>query len=545
MSHWRDILLEISAINEVSGLPDTTAPVLEWLGQENPPIQVAVLGQFKSGKSSLINSLLEDAILPVGVIPVTSVITSVEFSSSPKVTMVYHNGTRVEKDPGSLSQYSTEKGNPGNRDGISLASVGHPSMSRYRHLRLVDTPGLSSINQRNTDTTRQWLPVAGAAIIAISSERPLSDEDLLLIRGTMSVTPVVSIVVTKADLLDPLALNEVHSYIQDKVFQATEKKIAVYNYSIRDNFVVERALFCREVLESLESDYAKELERIIQYKISAIRDESIQCTRLALQAALKKKDGKEKIGAILDEIRTNRHHQVREMMLTSSAMKSEVRPRLETLILPYEPDITTGLRTVFNEKFPAWNGSLNKIARLFEKWMAESLGEEIRAIDDSLQEPLEKIVGETMAYFQYSARLFRQKLDEKLYDQFGLTLPEDYWQLNRIEIDILDVSIYFSFDSHLDMLLFFLPMRRFGWAFRNHFSRRIAIETEKNLYRNVSDLTGKLIRTIDDLYQQSQRFISDQMRWVEAVLQEARTNDEMLKDCLVKLEQLAAYEYNG
>jgi len=51
----------------------------ENLLTENPPIDVAVLGQFKSGKSSFINSLMGRAILPVGVIPVTTVITRLQY----------------------------------------------------------------------------------------------------------------------------------------------------------------------------------------------------------------------------------------------------------------------------------------------------------------------------------------------------------------------------------------------------------------------------------------------------------------------------------
>jgi ribosome biogenesis GTPase A len=51
----------------------------EGLLVENPPIDVAILGQFKAGKSSFVNSLIGQDILPVGVIPVTTVISRLQF----------------------------------------------------------------------------------------------------------------------------------------------------------------------------------------------------------------------------------------------------------------------------------------------------------------------------------------------------------------------------------------------------------------------------------------------------------------------------------
>ena len=52
-----------------------------------------------------------------------------------------------------------------------------PALSDLPGVRLVDTPGLGSVFAHNTDATRTWMPNVAAALVTVSAERPLSDED--------------------------------------------------------------------------------------------------------------------------------------------------------------------------------------------------------------------------------------------------------------------------------------------------------------------------------------------------------------------------------
>lgn len=82
--------------------------------QKEQILEIAVLGQFKSGKSSLINHILNLPLLPTGVIPVTSVITRILYGSSEKVVITFKNGNKDEISLKELTQYIVEKENPGN-----------------------------------------------------------------------------------------------------------------------------------------------------------------------------------------------------------------------------------------------------------------------------------------------------------------------------------------------------------------------------------------------------------------------------------------------
>src|SRR5512136_237902 len=86
----------------------------EGLLVENPPIDVAILGQFKAGKSSFVNSLIGQDVLPVGVIPVTTVISRLQFGKEERATVSFFDSTSREIPIAELDEYTAEAKNPSN-----------------------------------------------------------------------------------------------------------------------------------------------------------------------------------------------------------------------------------------------------------------------------------------------------------------------------------------------------------------------------------------------------------------------------------------------
>jgi hypothetical protein len=115
---------------------------------------LAVLGQFKRGKSSLMNAIIGRELLPTGVLPLTSAITVLKFGPTERL-VVEREGLQWP-DTASLSQledYVTERGNPGNRKKVKTAVVEVPVPFLRRGLEFVDTPGVGSAIVANTATT--------------------------------------------------------------------------------------------------------------------------------------------------------------------------------------------------------------------------------------------------------------------------------------------------------------------------------------------------------------------------------------------------------
>lgn len=80
-------------------------------------LTLAILGEFKRGKSTLINALLDAEVMPVGVIPTTSTSLWVEYGDDPQLLVEFEGGRLVEVSFEELLEYATETGNPGNQRG--------------------------------------------------------------------------------------------------------------------------------------------------------------------------------------------------------------------------------------------------------------------------------------------------------------------------------------------------------------------------------------------------------------------------------------------
>ncbi|HTT13923.1 MAG TPA: dynamin family protein [Burkholderiaceae bacterium] len=119
---------------------------------------LVVAGEFNRGKSSVINALLGAAVLPVGVVPLTSVVTVVRQGERPRATVCFAGGATREIGIESIAEFITEKGNPRNAKGVDQVVVAYPSAWLRDGVRLIDTPGIGSIHRHNTDAALRFLP---------------------------------------------------------------------------------------------------------------------------------------------------------------------------------------------------------------------------------------------------------------------------------------------------------------------------------------------------------------------------------------------------
>jgi hypothetical protein len=161
---------------------------------------VAVIGQFKRGKSTLVNALLGADLLPTGVAPVTSVVTLLRWGAHPRIT-VHHRGSPAETASlDRLGDFITEAGNPENRREIALVEIEWPCELLHSGLCLVDTPGVGSTVAANTKEAHAFVPQIDAAVVVLGIDPPISGpERELLLELAVEPVPLV-VVVNKADV---------------------------------------------------------------------------------------------------------------------------------------------------------------------------------------------------------------------------------------------------------------------------------------------------------------------------------------------------------
>ncbi|WP_431676870.1 dynamin family protein [Kitasatospora sp. KL5] len=176
-------------------------------------LRPVVLGEFKAGKSSLLNALLDDTgeppLLPEAEEIATSVAASVSYGDQETIEILRDTddgtpGLRVDRR--GLREHGTEHGNPENRRGVLSVHIRTPSPLLRPGLTLVDTPGLGGPYLGHNAATLAALPGADAVMLVLDSSQPVLRSHLETVRRAASAvsatdTPgALFFVLTKTDL---------------------------------------------------------------------------------------------------------------------------------------------------------------------------------------------------------------------------------------------------------------------------------------------------------------------------------------------------------
>jgi len=174
---------------------------------------VACLGQYKRGKSTLINALLGEALLPSGVPPVTSVVTVVRHGPR-RARLRLGAGDWQDIPLEQLGAYVSETANPENRLGVRGVEVFVPSPFLERGLCLVDTPGVGSVFIGNTEEAHAFVPHVDAALVVLGGDPPISQEELRLFSELTPRVRDLFVALNKADKLGAAELAEARAFTE-------------------------------------------------------------------------------------------------------------------------------------------------------------------------------------------------------------------------------------------------------------------------------------------------------------------------------------------
>lgn len=193
-------LLHLATLAEELGAEEVSAESRELASRVSEGrFYVACVGQFKRGKSTLINALIGQPILPTGFIPVTAVPTVIRFGGSAKARIRTREGIWKDIKISDLKQYVTEELNPENQKGVQGAEVFVPGPLLSSGMCLVDTPGLGSVFTGNTAATQAFIPHIDAALVVVGADPPLAGEELTLVEAVGKQVQELILVLNKAD----------------------------------------------------------------------------------------------------------------------------------------------------------------------------------------------------------------------------------------------------------------------------------------------------------------------------------------------------------
>jgi GTPase SAR1 family protein len=221
-------------MHEMADGEDRCQALLVKLAEDR--FNLVVLGQFKRGKSTLMNAIIGRDLLPTGVLPLTSVVTTLCYGPTERLLITRRDWTLTQELPLSdLADYVTEHGNPGNEKGVLTAQVEVPLPFLRRGLHFIDTPGVGSASAANTATTYAFLPEADAVVFVTSVDALLGETEESFLRDIGEHAHRIFFVVNKIDLLGAAEQSEALGFVQTRLEQIMHThELHLYPVSARD-----------------------------------------------------------------------------------------------------------------------------------------------------------------------------------------------------------------------------------------------------------------------------------------------------------------------
>jgi hypothetical protein len=164
---------------------------------------VCVVGEFKKGKSALINALLGAPVCPVDDDLATMAVTVVRYAAEPGAIVRRREGGEltVEAIPADeAGRWVAEPDGDDRRHGVEVVEVGLPNPFLERGIALVDTPGVGGLNAAHAAATLAFLPSADALVFVTDASTELSAPELAFLASAMRAGPPILIAVTKVDI---------------------------------------------------------------------------------------------------------------------------------------------------------------------------------------------------------------------------------------------------------------------------------------------------------------------------------------------------------
>src|SRR6478735_8444041 len=172
----------------------------------DPDVRVIIVGEFKQGKSKLINALVNAPACPVDDDIATSVSTSVGYAAEPSASVLIREtdaADAVERRTipiSSVAEYVSERGNPGNERRIVSAEVLLPREILKGGLKLVDSPGVGGLESSNALATLSALSSAHAVLLVSDASQEYTEPEVQFLKHAMRISPNVAAVLAKTDL---------------------------------------------------------------------------------------------------------------------------------------------------------------------------------------------------------------------------------------------------------------------------------------------------------------------------------------------------------
>jgi GTPase Era involved in 16S rRNA processing len=487
-------------------------------------ITIAIVGRFKAGKSSLLNHFLGRSLLPVGVVPVTTAVTEIRFGPTERAEVQFVEG-RVERiSLNEIASYVSERENAGNHKRVATIRVELPSLAGFPGLIFVDTPGLESVLAHNTEASLSWLPNVGLALVAVSVDPPLSQQDIELLKNLYRYTPNVSILLTKVDLLGVEERSEVLDFVRSQLAKSFGRSPEILPYSVRPGYEELRDQLEQKLIKRTLDEFGERRDAMLSRKIDTLLKECSDYVMLNLKSA-----------QLLDAERDSLKRQVIGEKEVMADVKSELRlivrhavggtrANAAAVLEPHQRELERQLLANFASEFPLWTKSLAVLLGSFQDWLERSLSGELTRVSlaesSRLCEPLEKTRTQVLRYLQE----FRDRLSEGTQRAFGIPLRTTEVKIEIQEPRTPDIRVGRIFDRNWELLSPVMPVIFIKSLVRRHFARKIPDLVYTNISRHASQWEDGINAVLLSFGKEAERRLDELIGTVEKLIESASSD---------------------
>lgn len=478
-------------------------------------LNVAVLGRFKAGKSSFINHFMGRELLPVGVVPVTSVITELRGGRQDEAQVCFLDGHTEAVPLERIKGFIAESQNPENVKGVDKVRVSVPELARYAALRLIDTPGLESAHAHNTETSLAWVPNVDLALVAVGVDPPLSQQDVTLIRKLFEYTPKICVLLTKVDVLTEHEREEVLQFVRTQLNHNFNSHIEVFPYSTRPGFEQLKSKLEYQFFNPAFATIREQKQEVVNHKIRTLLRECGDYLQLTLRSAemidAEKQQLRERAFGEKDGVADTKL----ELQLIARHNIGHARNHIEKTLAPFENSIQCELKEALETESRDWKLSFARMLEEFDRWLRSAMTSRLNALSSSHKPEFLKPMRDVQRQYLRVLQSFRDRLSARTMELLGVPLRTTETEIDPEPPKAPDINIGRIFDHNWELLSAVIPMPLFRGALKTRFRDRIDYETTKNLSRLSTQWADIVAAAITAMQREAERRLSDLIKTVE------------------------------
>jgi ribosome biogenesis GTPase A len=311
---------------------------------DHSQLQMAIVGEFSSGKSSFINALLRNRLLSTDVLQgTTSAPTMIRYSEDIRVEVTFKNGekqlyqemiaTWIERYT-SIEEYAKT---------VKLVTIHHPANWIEKGITIIDTPGTNVLNQRHEEVTADIIEQhADGAIILIPANMPLAESLIKFIRSKLGNNITRSLfIVNKIDLLSIHERKRTIEYIHRRLkAEFALEEVTVLPYS---SMMIERMEMQSTIhFQNLEVEGISEI-----YQLSRETEQSMKLFLNSLKNSVKWKNTKKWIRELQQQLRQH----LEKLRETHEMIDRAFAKHLQVNIKKIANEFTTNEMTRFHQSY--------------------------------------------------------------------------------------------------------------------------------------------------------------------------------------------------